>query len=836
MKYALTLLKYALTLLLLFIACHASAEEFMINPGFEVLTNGSFDGWKWWEREKGKGKIEVATDAKSGIYAIRITHEGEKDWNVSNRQRTTVRPGESYRISCWMKLNLLGQQLPSLDVVGCRGKTVIEWAIGSTRARKKEGWHLTQSYFTVPDGVDTLYLRLCGQGKTDLLADDVQIEKASPPAMKKGPKVEGWLHTRPVEPMGRGLVAFQTQNGTYISWRLLKDDPPDRVFNLFRIVNGKRTKLNSDPLRQTTDFLDTAPFDASTSYMVEPSPPLSEATVPVTPLQNVKSPYLRIPLAATNVTAQKIAIADLDGDGCYDYVIKQPGGNVDPYEKYWYTSPETFKIEARKLNGTLLWIKDLGWNIERGVWYSPMIACDLTGDGRAEVALKIGPEEDCRDKEGRVEKGEEWVAILDGLTGREITRAPWPSRERFPSYNYASRNQLAVAYLDGRTPCLIVLRGTYNVMLADAYQLREGKLEKLWAYSNEELPAHYQGQGAHNCLCADIDADGRDEVILGSIALDDDGFVLWTTGKGHPDAHYVGDIDPNRPGLEMAYIIERRQRNGGGIHLLDPANGKILWQLNEPTEHVHGSGICSDIDPLHPGLEIYGADSKAHQATGKRWLFSSDGSLLKSDKEIDYTFGVPSAWWDADLQRELIRRKAEDYEGGNVSERIDGSVVLIADVLGDWREEVITSVPGEVRIYISPIPAMDRRVCLMQDALYRMRTTMNAMGYMQPPLLSYVPEALSPNINISLQKSKERSLCRTVVSAPMKQALRGTLTLVGPSRIQLAETSKTIDLKPNQRVAFLIPYQGIGHHGEAIRATLTLEDGTSRSVAAPFGL
>lgn len=824
-------------LLIGFLPLTAFPEGMVTNPGFESQEGTSaFEAWSWWEREPGKGKIEASSDAKSGRRAIRITHEGEKDWNVSNRQRTAVRPSESYRISCWMKLNLLEQPLPSLDVVGCKGKTVVEWAIGSSRAHQKEGWTFTQSYFTIPDGIDTIYLRLTGQGKTDLLVDDVQIEKASPPALKKGPKVEGWLQTRPIEPMGRGLVALQTQKGTYVTWRLLKDDPADCAFDLFRIIDGKRTKLNASPLRQTTDFIDSSPFDAAASYTVEPHPSRSGATVSVTPLQNVKSPYLRIPLAATNAVAQKIAIADLDGDGRYDYVIKQPGDNVDPYEKYWYKSPETFKIEARKQDGTLLWIKDLGWNIERGIWYSPMIACDLTGDGRAEVAVKIGPEEDCRGKEGRVEKGEEWVAVLDGLTGREITRTPWPSRERFSSYNYASRNQLAVAYLDGRTPCLIVLRGTYNVMLADAYQLRDGKLEKLWAYSNEDLPGNYQGQGAHSCLCADIDADGRDELLLGSLTLDDDGSVLWSTGKGHPDAHYLGDIDPNRPGLEMAYIIERRQSKGGGIHLLDPANGKILWQLEEPTEHVHSCGICSDLDPLQPGLEIYGADSREHQSTGKRWLFSCDGRLLKSDKEIDYKFGVPSAWWDADLQRELIRGKALDHEGCAVSERIDGTVVLIADVLGDWREEVITSVPGEVRIYVSPIPSMDRRVCLMQDALYRMRTTMNAMGYMQLPLLSYVPEALAPNINISLRKINDRSVCQTVVSAPMQRGLKGTLTFAAPSQVKLEATSKAIDLKPNERSELVLSYQGNGRRGEEIRATLTLEDGTSRSVAAPFDL
>ena len=815
----------------------AIAENYVSNPSFESVENkASFADWSWWERERGKGKIAVSSEAHAGTTAIHITHEGDKDWNVSNSLRTKAIPGESYQLTCWMKLNTL-LNAPYLQVVGCKGKEVIDWAIGRTSSPSRQGWNAQKAYFIVPEGVDTIYVRITGNGKTDALVDDIQLVKALLPIAEKKQKIEGWLSKRPVEPMGRGLIACQVQNNTYISWRLLKDDPADCAFNLFRVMDGQRVKLNTAPLKQTSDFVDTNTFHVSARYSLETDQEKTvSGPIQAIPLDNRKTPYIRIPLATTNAVAQKIGIADLDGDGVYDYVIKQPGGNVDPYEKYWYKSPETFKIEARKQDGTMLWIKDLGWNIERGMWYSPMVVADLTGDGRAEVAVKIGPEEDCRDAEGKVAKGAEWVAILDGVTGKEITRAPWPTRDRFPSYNYASRNQIAIAYLDGRTPCLIVLRGTYNVMKADAYQLRDSKLEKLWSYSNEDLPGNYQGQGAHNCLCADIDSDGRDEVILGSITLDDDGSVLWTTGKGHPDAHYLGDIDPLRPGLEMAYIIERKQTKGGGIHLLDPITGKIIWQLNESTEHVHSCGICSDLDPLHAGLEIYGSDSKAHQSTGKRWLFASDGKLLKSGSEVDYKFGVPSAYWDADLQRELIRGKAEDYDGCNVSERIEGSVVLVADVIGDWREEVITSVPGEVRIYLSPIPAFDRRVCLMQDTLYRMRTTMNAMGYMQVPLLSYVPETYSPNINITLTRDNKKQFCRTVISAPGNKGIKGTLVLTAPPRIKLSENTKTIDLKPNERIEMKIPFEGPGHHGEAISATLTLEDSPPLSVYAPFDL
>lgn len=818
---------------------HAWAVELVANPGFETVDDkGGPAEWGWWTREPGAGRMELSDERHDGERSLRIIHTGEKDWCTTNSRRTPVKPGESYAITCWMK-RAGDARGGSVQVVGNKGRELVSWSIGRTAEPRRAGWQRCKSWFTVPEGVDTVYVRVVGAGKSDFWVDDVQVVPEVEPPMPRGPKVDGWAKTRPVEPMGRGALAVETAEGVYVNWRLLREDDPKIAFNVFRQKDGARVKLNATPITQTTDFLDTNGFDATVSYVVEPADGFKGASQTVSPiaLQGRQTPYVRIPLAATNVTAQKIGVGDLDGDGQFDYVIKQPGGNVDPWHKYWYKSPETFKLEARRHDGTLLWIKDLGWNIERGMWYSPMIVCDVNGDGRAEVITKIGPDEDMRDAEGKVERGEEWMAVFDGLTGRELARVPWPPRDLFPSYNYASRNQIAVAYLDGRTPCLLALRGTYNLMLADAWQFKDGQLQRLWSYTNEELPGRYQGQGAHNCLCADVDGDGRDEVILGSVTLDDDGAPLWTTGKGHPDAHYYGDIDPVRPGMEMAYIIETRQVKEGGIHLLDPTNGTILWQLQEPTRHVHGFGICSDIDPTQPGLEIYGADADGHTLTEKRWLFSADGRLLKSGKELNFGFGVSSAWWDADLQRELIRGRMVDYEGGAVSERIEGNVILVADVLGDWREEVLTSVGGELRIYTTPIPAMDRRVCLMQDSAYRMRTMMNAMGYAQIPLLSYVPEALAPNLNVSVNVQKDRGDCHVVVVAPLAYGLKGSVTLSAPTGVKLETVEMSVELAPGCRKVWQIPYEGRpDRRGELIRVELKIEQGATLKGAVPLGL
>ncbi len=820
------------------VAVAVQAAELVANPGFETLTDKkTVAEWDLWTREKGKGRVEVSEDRHAGERALRIVHEGEKDWALSNARRTPVKPGESYMMSCWIKRN--GEAKAGVvNVVGNGGGKLVDWAIGRTADARGEGWKAYRMFFTVPEGVDTAYIRVVGAGKTDFWVDDVQVAPGVMTLPPKGPKVSGWAQERPVEQMGRGVSAMQTAEGVQVSWRLLKGDPAEIAFDVFREAGGQRVKLTVAPVRQTTDLLDTNAFAEAAAYTVETVSGTGgpAQTVRAVALGTRKTPYIRIPLATTNATAQKVGVGDLDGDGVYDYVIKQPGENVDPWVKYWYKSPDTFKLEARKQDGTLLWLKDLGWNIERGMWYSPMVVCDLNGDGRAEVAAKIGPEEDLRDAAGMVQSGPEWVAVLDGLTGREIARAPWPPREAFETYNLASRNQLAVAYLDGKTPCLLTLRGTYGLMLAEAWQLKGGKLERLWSFSNEDLPGNYRGQGAHNCLCADVDGDGRDEVILGSVTLDDDGSVLWCSGKGHPDAHYYGDVDPRRPGMELAYIIETRQRKEGGIHLLDAASGKMLWQLGEPSAHVHSCGMCTDMDVMSPGLEIYGADADGHNLTEHRWLFASDGRILKAGKAVDFKFGVPSAWWDADLQREVVRGQMLDYEGGPVSEKIEGTVVLVADVVGDWREEVFTTVAGELRIYTTPVPAMDRRLCLMQDEPYRMRTTMNAMGYFQVPTLSYVPEARAPNLNLTLQKEGKKNGCRVVAVAPLTSGLKGTLTLTAPKGIRLQKETLDVDLKPGERVAESVAYDGKNERGEAIRAELAIEGGVVLRGCVPLGL
>jgi len=567
-------------------------------------------------------------------------------------------------------------------------------------------------------------------------------------------KVEGWAKEQVVEHLSRGLIGKATEDGkVYLSWRLLASDPEDVGFDVYRVdEQGVEAKLTQTPITATADFVDHNPTGGrKLKYWVQPAAKgqvFERSHFVEVDLDQKEQHYISIKFQGDYMPS-KIAVADLDGDGNYDFVIKQPFRGIDPGGKPDQTGM-TYKLEAYLNDGTFLWRKDLGLGIEPGVWYSPYIVYDFDGDGKAEVAVKTGPN-DVREPDGRVRTGEEWISILDGMTGEELDRAPWPERDPgYGDYNRLNRNQLGVAYLDGKTPCLIVARGTYKMMVVDAYQFQNGKLEKLWRWNGDEETPVIRSQGAHFMICADVDEDGRDEVILGSAVLDDNGTCLWSVGLGHPDVMYISNIDPTRKGMEIFYAIEPKRDDGKGVCLVDAKTGQMLWSIGKPTKHI-GNAMVADIDPTNPGLELWATEDPKGGSTSK-YMFSANGELIAIDDEVPIC--RPLVWWDGDLIRELIAtnwphtyagrfqmEKWESmvvkYKGPVVSGGIKGIPIFTADIFGDWREEIITVLPGEMRIYTTTIPARDRRVTLMQDPIYRNTVAHLSMGYPQSPVPSY---------------------------------------------------------------------------------------------------
>lgn len=816
----------ALSTTMFFAQAQDAAPLRVDNADFEAGQVGARpDQWTWWHREN-IGSATLVEEARNGRLALRIVAAGKDDWAFSGGPRNDVTPGTDYAIKVWYKGEKTGSV--SVQAVGHKDGKFVTWSVGETRSPKPSvDWAEATGYFTVPESINQIVIRVVGRGDTDVIIDDIRVVPEQAPVIPPSPKIEGFAKARVGEQFARCAVGQMVDGAMYLSWRLLADDAPDCAFDVFRIVDGKSSKLNTTPIRQTCDWLDDAPV-AGASYAVAVSgSAAAPAPVEILPIDEGSALNCKIfKLSDPEASAFKVGIGDLNGDGVYDYVVMHPGSVVDPWHVYWKKSTKTFKLDAFLSDGTLLWTFDRGWSIEQGIWYSPFIVGDLTGDGRAEVALKAAGEGDQRDEEGKVTTGEEWLLILDGMTGKEIARAPWPSRDDFDSYNYASRNQIVIAYLDGKTPCVVPLRGTYTRMTAEAWQLKDGKLEALWRYDNHDRPRTYRGQGAHTAHAVDIDDDGRDEIILGSVVLDDNGDPLWTTGKGHPDAMYYGEIIPQRPGMEIAYIIETGQRVDGGINVVDARTGEFVWKLQQPTKHVHGGGVCADLDPIHPGVEVGGTDADGHKLTENRWLFSADGqTLLKKGTEMPYGFGVSVAYWDGDLQKELVRAKILKHDGGEVGSRVAGRFVLAADVLGDWREEILTSQNGEFRIYSTDIPAMDRRVCLMQDISYRMRVGSNAMGYTSGVLLSKLPSAHSPNLNLTVQREVNLCNLRVVVTAPMQEGLAGTLHLDPIAGVNLPTTPIPVKLAAAGCMVENIPLQVEGGVRAKLTARLVLADG-----------
>jgi rhamnogalacturonan endolyase len=388
-----------------------------------------------------------------------------------------------------------------------------------------------------------------------------------------------------------------------------------------------------------------------------------------------------------------------------------------------------------------MWRIDLGWNVDNGIWWTPMVVRDLDGDNKAEVCVRTSDYAATREdmypsgQTGFLLDAPEYLAVYDGQTGKLIDKVNWIELGTVQDWgdntgNRASRHMLAVAYLDGKTPAVLAVRGTYGMMKIDAYVLKNKKLEKVWRWTNERAPFMYQGQGQHTVKTGDIDGDGCDEIINGSLAIDNDGKTLWGTGLGHGDRSYMGDIDPDHPGWEIWYIIEEpHPRNG--VCLVDARTGRILFGADGPTrDNELSSCMAADIDSSHPGLEL----------AGGRFYYTSKGERLDGN--------IPPqglmAWWDADLLREFVsRRGLAKWNGSSLDPiegaPIEGGVQQVADILGDWREELVTVTGGELRIYSTIIPAADRRICLMQDPLYRNDICHHTMGYTDRhyPMTSY---------------------------------------------------------------------------------------------------
>ena len=584
-----------------------------------------------------------------------------------------------------------------------------------------------------------------------------------------------------MEYLTRGVVAVHQGEGkVYVGWRLLGTDPETVAFNVYRSAGGAAAvRLNGEPIKASTNFVDEkADVTAASSYFVKAvldGKELEASDAFALPANAPVRQYVEVPIKPPQgYRAGDASAADLDGDGDYELVVHMSGRGRDNASA-GQTDPPV--LHAYKMDGTLLWSIDLGRNIREGAHYTQFMVYDLDGDGRAEVVCKTadgtvdGEGTVIGDKEanwvgadGKILKGPEFLTVFDGRSGAALATTDYlPPRGDVGGWggiggnagndrtgNRVDRFLACVAYLDGERPSVVMCRGVYGRTVLAAWDWRDGKLTSRWVFDSAapgkgkdgKENVDYGGMGGHSVSVADVDGDGRDEIVYHAMVVDDDGQGLFTTGFRHGDALHVGQFDPSRAGLQVFTIHE----NEGSVYdaktpamaSYDVKTGETIWRTGDGLDAVRG--MAADIDPRQPGAEMWGGPGGLRTCDGKEIGIAPRSA----------NFAV---WWDGDLLRELFDRTTIlkwDWENGRTNTLFQpdgvaaatgskGTPVLSADLFGDWREEVIlrTTDNQALRIYTTTIPTEHRLVTLMHDPQYRLSIAWQNVSYNQPPHVGF---------------------------------------------------------------------------------------------------
>lgn len=586
---------------------------------------------------------------------------------------------------------------------------------------------------------------------------------------------------RQTEYLDRAPVAVAADNGVLVSWRMLGSDSHEIAFHVYR--DGER--ITDEPIVDSTNLLDEAgqtgsvytvtqildgrEYTATEEFGVQASDYLS------VPLDKPADAYTKDGQPYT-YAANDTSVGDVDGDGTYELFVKWDPSNAKDNSQAGYTG--SVYLDAYRLDGTRLWRIDLGKNIRAGAHYTQFQVFDYDGDGRAEVIMKtsdgtvdgtgdvIGSTSaDHRNSSGYVLRGPEFLTIFDGESGAAIDTIDYtPARGDVGSWgdtygNRVDRFLAGTAYLDGEHPSAIFSRGYYTRAVVAAYDFDGEALTERWVTdSNDEESEALAGQGNHNLSVADVDGDGKDEIVFGSATIDDDGGLLYSTGLGHGDALHVSDLIPSRPGLEVFAAQEEVDPEGGlGATMRDAATGEILWSIAAVRDT--GRAAAGDIDPRHDGAEGWaiGGDSAWNSPVGQ--LVSADGEVISE--------AIPPAnflaWFDGDPLREIVDHTFDEEaysgyptiskwnwetgttetiladEGARSNNGTKGNPNLQADLFGDWREEIAwrSADSSELRIYSTTDETELRLRTLMHDPVYRLGVAWQNTGYNQPPHTSY---------------------------------------------------------------------------------------------------
>ena len=571
------------------------------------------------------------------------------------------------------------------------------------------------------------------------------------------------------EHLGRGVIAIRENPSTVaVSWRYLSSDPMDESFDIYR--NGE--KVNKYPIRNATFFQDIYKGTESVLYTVKAIQSKTESNYQLP--SDAPAGYLNIPLNrpenGTTPAGQSYfyapndaSIGDVDGDGEYEIILKWDPSNAHDNSHDGYTGEVYF--DCYKLNGQHLWRINLGRNIRAGAHYTQFMVFDLDGDGKAEVVMKtadgtvdgkgkvIGnadadyreagtfdPSRNQMMKQGRILKGKEYLTVFSGDTGEALHTIDYiPARGNVADWGDAKGNRsdrflACVAYLDGVHPSVVMCRGYYTRTVLAAFDWNGKELKNRWVFdSNHPGCEQYAGQGNHNLRVGDVDGDGCDEIIYGSCAIDHNGKGLYSTRMGHGDAIHLTHFDPSRKGLQV-WDCHENKRDGSTYR--DAATGEVLLQIKSNTDV--GRCMAADIDPTHPGVEMWSGDSQG--------IRNVKGEIIAPKmRNMPTNMAV---WWDGDLLRELLDRNMiikYDWEntkfvplvkftGTLFNNGTKSNPCLQGDIIGDWREEVLVRSENNaaLRLYVSTIPTEYRFHTFLEEPIYRISIATQNVGYNQP--------------------------------------------------------------------------------------------------------
>jgi rhamnogalacturonan endolyase len=533
----------------------------------------------------------------------------------------------------------------------------------------------------------------------------------------RSPKGADWK----IQP--RKLCAVLNDSGNvFLSWAISSDDTRDVRFNVYRTTTRNHSGFlqNKKPIASSSSFVDeNVEEDKRYHYYVK--------TVDKKGKEGRRSEWTGITIKdqtpgelvsffpVVKQGSLTPIFGDLNNDGSLDCVIRLSNGNHEESQNPGLP----VQLEAFSSFGRSLWRKNIcdhdhcygsANNVPFNVW-------DMDSDGKAEIIT-------------RMQIGDTvYVAIIDGLTGVIKNKIPWSKMET-DNQRSSTRIHMSIAYLDGVNPAIITQTGLYENEVFVAF---DANLNKLWQFDSF---AETNGSAGHKIEVADVDSDGKQEIFDGTTCLNPDGTVRWSIYRQHPDIVSIHDYLPDRPGLEVFYIVESNAH--AGIYMVDANSGEVIWKINREDDPrwTHGHvGWTADIWEGSPGIEC--VSNRGGHGDPTLVLFSATGKHLLEP----FPQGYYPVEWNGDATREMLSagghkigkfegNKVVNWEGVEPNKVKNSGLLMVADLYGDFRDElvlqktdkngqkaisVVTSTLPVDKMFVTPTTNLDYRLWIARN-------------------------------------------------------------------------------------------------------------------------